>query len=85
MAEHAAPPQNNKAITAKFYRPLFPRQTRLVELLPSLLDSPLRCSVHLSDVVADNGFGLLEARPPRRQIYEALSYSWGRPELRVEI
>ena len=85
MAAYAVPPQNHNIVTAKFYRPLLPWQTRLIELLPDPPGSPLCCNVHLADVVAEDGFGLPEASPPRRQTYEALSYSWGRPDLTAEI
>lgn len=65
---------------AVVYTRLRPWQTRLVELFPSShFDDPLECILHVGDVIAGEGLGLSDQW--RSQAYEAISYSWGRPEL----
>jgi hypothetical protein len=63
---------------ASLYVPLHPWQTRLLKLLPGDSQDPLRCELHVAAIIIDEGLGV-EAQAEAVE-YEALSYSWGRPE-----
>ena len=63
----------NDAKFSRIYKPLHPWQTRLGELFAAETGTPLRCSLHVADVIASDGFGLPETSRTVR--YEALSYS----------
>ena len=64
------------------YQPLsHPWQTRIVELLPGDFDAELECKLHIADIVAWSGVGIHDGIKSKICSYEALSYSWGRPEL----
>ena len=65
------------------YQPLYPWQTRLIEVLPGDFDDELRCKLYVADIVAFQGLGLLTEG--RLQQYEALSYTWGYPELSATV
>ncbi|OAL33240.1 hypothetical protein AYO20_07557 [Fonsecaea nubica] len=60
------------------FEPLCEWQTRLIELFPNKDDEPLRCNLHVADVIHLDGLGLPKER--KRVRYEALSYSWGHPD-----
>ena len=65
------------------YEPLCEWQTRLIELLPGSGGEPLSCNLHIAEIITMEGLGLTPAR--RWVEYEALSYSWGRPDLTAPI
>lgn len=61
------------------YTPLYPWQTRLIELLPGSPADPLICELLVADITnSETGLGV--HRVADIVEYEALSYSWGRPE-----
>ena len=64
---------------AKLYEPLQVWQTRVLEISPGLSEEPLACKLLNADIVDSEGFGIRE----RNEIipYDALSYSWGYPEM----
>ena len=65
------------------YQPLKSWQTRLIKLLPGSHDDPLRCELHVAAVTVEKGLGV--AGESNAIPYEALSYSWGRPELTASV
>jgi Heterokaryon incompatibility protein (HET) len=66
------------------YESLQPWQTRLVKLLPGTDVAEVSCELHVVDIVNfDGGFGL--PRESRIQAFEAISYSWGRPDLMARV
>jgi Heterokaryon incompatibility protein (HET) len=57
------------------YGPLRPWQTRVIELEPGEISTPLICRLHVSDVILFEGVALHHLQ--RRIEYDALSYCWG--------
>jgi len=74
----------NKLYTSNMVWPLAPWQTRLIKLLPAdFPESEIECELHVGDIIALPGMGLTGQN--RKQEYEALSYSWGKPERTAEV
>jgi hypothetical protein len=65
------------------YEHLLPWQTRVLKLLPGQFNDALECDLYIADVVGLQGFGL--PNEERYQQYEALSYSWGYPDLTAPV
>ena len=70
---------NTKSDRARLYTPLCSWQTRLIKLLPGRRNDLLRCELHIAAITVENGLGI--ATEPTSVEYDALSYSWGRPDL----
>jgi Heterokaryon incompatibility protein (HET) len=57
------------------YGPLRPWQTRVIELEPGEISTPLICRLHVSDVILFEGVALHHLQ--KRIEYDASSYCWG--------
>jgi hypothetical protein len=68
---------------SKLYTPLANWQTRLIKLLPGNFAEPLKCELHPAAITIDEGFGVIGELESIG--YDALSYSWGYPELTASI
>ena len=65
------------------YEPLQPWQTRVIRLLPGWGLDKITCELHIADIIQLDGLGL--PRKSTIETFEAVSYSWGRPDLTAEI
>ncbi len=64
---------------AKIYRPLQIWETRLIELHPGQPKDRITCRLLTADIIDSEGFGVRELNGI--VYYDALSYSWGYPEM----
>jgi hypothetical protein len=72
------------AVRKQIYNSLMPWQTRLLELLPTDQDQQvMECRLYVADLVAMEGLVLHDEQ--RLVTYDAISYSWGRPDLTASI
>lgn len=83
MSDPSSRQSQNELYTYSLAWPLASWQTRLIKLLPDLPESELECELHVGDIIANPGMGLSGQR--RVQEYEALSYSWGKPERTAKV
>ena len=80
VAESDVPEGYNRSNVEKLlYSPLTSWQTRLVELEPGSIEEPLKCQLCKAEIIYFEGLGIQEKSGVVH--FEAISYSWGRPEL----
>lgn len=72
-----------EAVRCLIYTPILPWQTRLLKLLPGQFCDPLRCELHVADITFASGMGIVSEGGMVE--FDAVSYSWGRPELTASI
>jgi hypothetical protein len=72
--------RSEASVYTKLSGPLSPWQTRLIKLLPDPNRAAgLRCEMFVADITFIDGLGISSLAT--YQTYDALSYSWGHPEL----
>jgi hypothetical protein len=83
MSEGDAGEQALAGLSHGIYTPLQPWETRLIELLPGAFGDDIECRLQIAVVTAAEGLGLVNDN--RQQAYEAISYTWGYPELTARV
>ncbi|KPI35582.1 uncharacterized protein AB675_4813 [Cyphellophora attinorum] len=71
------------SLAPSIYTPLKPWETRLIELLPGAFGDDIECHLQVAVVTAAEGLGLVNDN--KQQVYEAISYTWGYPELTAPV
>ncbi len=73
----------SQTVRSSIFRPLHSWETRLLKLMPGDYETSLQCELHVAAITVDKGLGI--ASEVETVEYDALSYSWGRPELTASI